>query len=502
MLFVGAGASVAAGLPTWATLVETLASKLDPPVSEEELAAADLLAIPQYYKNQRGKDGLSKWLREQIQVPNQGHGVSTAIHDAICRIPGDLIYTTNFDNLIEERLKAARRNPHVVASEDAVRYFSDEPHRHEVVVRKIHGTIEHPYDVVLSREDFARFRIERPNTIATLAEHLKSHHFLFVGYSLRDPDLSSVYDYVFYQKREAHRKHFICLDKVTKHEHDDLEERGLRPIVLSDWGSTKSEQLLNFLTKLADDTTARHHVLRFFPIKAHDTVPIVVTSTETDEKCFNVAAADMATAHQIAKDLRDIDVAPEIVPAIEFVSQIERYRHGDIVLICSPLGNIATRQILRGMEQQGNPLSKVNYTFVAARLEGPGGFSVTSDSLPLTPDGKEIVRDNKERREYALVARYVNPWSDAELPSGTALSAEPRNRRFIFLFAGIRALGTELVGKFLGMPHAYLELLQSSDAASPFERVVEIRYNTYNPLNFEWSKPPKVLDTPPPSGPS
>ena len=58
VLFVGAGASIASGMPSWSQAVKTIADRLS--ITDNQL---DYLRIPQYYFNARGKKEYTQLMR-------------------------------------------------------------------------------------------------------------------------------------------------------------------------------------------------------------------------------------------------------------------------------------------------------------------------------------------------------------------------------------------------------------------------------------------------------
>src|SRR5205807_2126210 len=116
-IFIGAGASVASGMPAWDELVGHLADELNipPDVGEGRFSPRLLAAIPQYYENRYGRRALTDAVRNY--VPRHARKVSP-IHELLAKLPCDLYYTTNFDLLLEHALATQNREFDLVASED------------------------------------------------------------------------------------------------------------------------------------------------------------------------------------------------------------------------------------------------------------------------------------------------------------------------------------------------------------------------------------------------
>jgi SIR2-like protein len=217
-VFVGAGASMAAGLPSWDELVSVLARNLGINAPSLPYSADFLLKVPQYYVNQSDsrrdlmrilerliEDGKTKFRKTKPKLHRP-------IHHYLAQLPVKMFYTTNFDKFLEEELHQQGIEHVVIDSEKMARQFTD---RRRCQVRKIHGSIPGDWDdLVLTRSDFSNLPSTRPILYQALGDDLISHAFIFVGYSLRDPDFSSVYNSYFATMKGKHQVHFLTLRQL------------------------------------------------------------------------------------------------------------------------------------------------------------------------------------------------------------------------------------------------------------------------------------------------
>jgi hypothetical protein len=65
------------------------------------------------------------------------------------------------------------------------------PPRHLI---KLHGSFERQETIVLTRDDYARSRLERAEMFRHLAAEARFTTFLFVGFSLADPNFNLIRD--------------------------------------------------------------------------------------------------------------------------------------------------------------------------------------------------------------------------------------------------------------------------------------------------------------------
>lgn len=219
MIFLGAGLSVGVGralgrgtfetppplyddarFPSWPILVDRMRQQLDAAsVSEtERLAFArffknhDPIDAAQVFRLEVGEDAYRAFLQEQFDTQLDDMGRLTPSHEALVRLPVPTLFTTNYDRLIE--LAFARwQTPLTISARprDFLVHQATAPGRHLV---KLHGTIENPETIVLTRNDYARSRLERAEMFRHLGERARFATFIFVGFSLADPNFNLIRD--------------------------------------------------------------------------------------------------------------------------------------------------------------------------------------------------------------------------------------------------------------------------------------------------------------------
>ena len=100
ILFVGAGLSVGAGLAGWTKLVRPLAQSVnfELPTEDKFITTDHLLAAAQRYENQRSRNSLVQHLLDNLDTTKIQ---PTSVHRLIASLPVQVIFTTNYDDLIE-----------------------------------------------------------------------------------------------------------------------------------------------------------------------------------------------------------------------------------------------------------------------------------------------------------------------------------------------------------------------------------------------------------------
>jgi SIR2-like domain len=180
--------------PSWDDLVRRMLAQLKQLAEfagredelEEFFDQQDALDCAELFANSVGKANFTQFLRDQFLVP---HPYITPSHEALAELPVPELFTTNYDELIEE---AFHRTITVSAGpEQFISRLSLTPERHLV---KLHGTISEPSTIVLTRSQYAKSRRERIEMFSHLGARMRKLPFIFVGYSLSDPNFVMIRD--------------------------------------------------------------------------------------------------------------------------------------------------------------------------------------------------------------------------------------------------------------------------------------------------------------------
>lgn len=257
--FVGAGFSAALGLPGWDALLIGLASGIDDGLTYEQVSAfcdGNPLQIAEYYflKHDREIGPLRHAVAAQLRA-NTTPSLSGA-HVELVNLGTPQIYTTNFDDGLEQTFKALRLAAHVIALPKDIALAP--PGVPQII--KYHGDLRHDHTLVLTESSYySRLELESPMDLKFRAD-LLGRSVLFMGYSFRDVNIRVIWFKLMQMMRDV-PEHGRTPSYIVRLESNPVLEAlydsvGIKSIVLDPEGratdaAQKSNLLAAFLMQLA-----------------------------------------------------------------------------------------------------------------------------------------------------------------------------------------------------------------------------------------------------------
>ena len=195
-LFVGAG--INAGVKDNDGKSFPLGSGLADWISEDLLGTpgltSDLQEAAEIARYRLGPQEVNRCLYDRFSRFRPG-----TAHLALVQLPWDVIYTTNYDLLIEAAAdllpehRAGRIRPVLSKGTDLSRFTED-----DILYYKLHGSVDlansEDGQLIITREDYRHYDLHRKPLLQRLERDLLSRSFVFVGYSLRDPNFRGILD--------------------------------------------------------------------------------------------------------------------------------------------------------------------------------------------------------------------------------------------------------------------------------------------------------------------
>lgn len=248
ILFVGAGISRSFGLPSYSELIGDIGRDLG---FDKELfeSYGDYLTLAEYYNLESGGLGPLKeklkieWARKISDLK------SSPVHKAIVELGCKLIYTTNFDHLLEHAHRAFNvRYRTIKGAKDMADLIVD-----RVQIVKFHGDLTQGSNLIFTESDyFHRLSFESPLDVKLKAD-MFGKSLLFIGYSMTDINIR----YLLYKVQKAWEgevkshlrpKSFVFFDRPNMVQEGVLAARGIQAVVSNH--ADRTAGLVNFLEAL------------------------------------------------------------------------------------------------------------------------------------------------------------------------------------------------------------------------------------------------------------
>ena len=188
VIFLGSGSTTEGGRPRGRTFYDHIKELCD--FHGVDYSFPELM---QYFCDQMDGGHHHRLVREALSrierfcLSGEDNYQATMFTDAIAQIPYFKTFvTTNWDPFLERSLDVL-----VPMVEDRDVAFWDD---HKRQVLKIHGCISRPYSIVATQTDYDGCMEWHPGIFEKLRDLMTTKTFLFIGYSMRDPDFEKVWN--------------------------------------------------------------------------------------------------------------------------------------------------------------------------------------------------------------------------------------------------------------------------------------------------------------------
>lgn len=179
-----------------------------------------------------------------------------AVHRSFCKLPFDVVLTTNWDTLLEDgylavnggarRFKAIAREEHL--SLIGGKHADGSPSSMSLI--KIHGDVNNPDKMVITEEDFDSYISKNPLMSTFLANQLIHKTILFIGYSINDPDFRQIWQIIKDRLGKLTRPAYLLTIQPLSQDRERFCRRGVKPVELPGEKSDTSNILTDLFNEL------------------------------------------------------------------------------------------------------------------------------------------------------------------------------------------------------------------------------------------------------------
>ncbi|PEP70623.1 SIR2 family NAD-dependent protein deacylase [Bacillus pseudomycoides] len=232
ILWAGAGFSIYTNLPTGGQLASKIISEL-PEQYHEDLKYKTLPEVAEEFVMLNGgtKRELFRILKEDIDIePN-----TLEVHEKLTEIIQiEKIVTTNYDKLFE---KAYKNELSVIVNNNQLPLATK-----RVKLFKVHGDIDQENTMVITTSDYVDFFTSSNRNAAVwknIEALMNEKSFLFVGYSLDDINVKTLFETMVKNVGEFRHQSFFVSPNLPHHKQQYLRSKGIAYIDMT------AEQLVN-----------------------------------------------------------------------------------------------------------------------------------------------------------------------------------------------------------------------------------------------------------------
>lgn len=234
-VFIGAGLSRASGYVDWKELLRSPAKSLGLDIDRE----FNFAEVAEMYVQSRGNRG--GFVQEIFEQLNEGI-LESENHHILANLPLSIIWTTNFDTLIEDTFKLKSKKCYVIKNDSG---FSITDVKADVTLIKMHGDIHsHPQNIIITRDDYETYQKKLPVMTAAFQTTLSEKSILFIGFSFSDPNLQKFLGYIRSNFGDNSREHYTIMKEPDQDEYekrkfklmiDDLRRYNIQTVVIQDF---------------------------------------------------------------------------------------------------------------------------------------------------------------------------------------------------------------------------------------------------------------------------
>jgi hypothetical protein len=211
--FFGAGMSKPCKALDWAEVIAELKNEFN-------TQTQNYLAVAQEYEEKFGRGQLISRLQQLCQLKIVS-SESLENHMKILGMNPPVVYTTNYDNALEEAANQLLKDyKTIVGLKDIV----DSKHGEKQII-KFHGDFSNENSIVFTRNDYdKRLKADENPLDILFRSHILGKSILFLGYGFGDENI----DYIFKKHAELYGESNLLKSYIISFQKNDIKEKELR----------------------------------------------------------------------------------------------------------------------------------------------------------------------------------------------------------------------------------------------------------------------------------
>lgn len=222
VLFVGAGFSRYAGYPTGQDLAKIITATFNEDEKKAIAIPSNLTELASEFVKVKGgsRNPLISILKKEFTKPP----LTTELHDMLMGIPHlKTIITTNYDKLFET---SYGDNCHVIKNNPDISYIDNR----KVEIFKIHGDIDNPTSIIITKEDYTRFFDSNQEHIlwSIIKGKLATKTLAFLGYSFNDSNIESLITLINKELGDDRKQNFLIAPNLNSNDIYRLNKYGIQ----------------------------------------------------------------------------------------------------------------------------------------------------------------------------------------------------------------------------------------------------------------------------------
>lgn len=216
-LFIGAGASADAKLPTFFEFVLALVERVKDSFPDMENSKVEemvnllerhrLMQLLSYCQDALGISDFIDTVISQVSVQEK----ESPTHELLSHIPFVGVISVNYDTFMERYYERNHLHYKVILHDNMI---TGADIQSAVPIYKLHGTCEKPESIIIQRRDMVNMLFSNKGFSKKMKEIFSNYTVLFYGFGLKDPDIDILLRETMYDSKNLSKKHYALLPDV------------------------------------------------------------------------------------------------------------------------------------------------------------------------------------------------------------------------------------------------------------------------------------------------